>query len=103
MLIGSHAGGLTGCLLYEQGFVKQILDVADNLERAAGAVPGTALENGEAVEHSRTSEAAPHAVGGRPDDAAGVDSGQRLRADPSPVAADDLYCCTVSCTMCSAF
>ena len=33
-----------------QGFVKQMLDVADNLERAASAVPGAALENGEAVD-----------------------------------------------------
>ena len=33
-----------------QGFVKQMLDVADNLERAAGAVPGTALDSGEAVD-----------------------------------------------------
>ena len=33
-----------------QGFVKQMLDVADNLERAASAVPSTALANGESLD-----------------------------------------------------
>ena len=31
-----------------QGFVKQILEVADNLERAAGAVPEAALSSSDA-------------------------------------------------------
>ncbi len=33
-----------------QGFVKQMLDVADNLERAAGAVPSAALGGGQEVD-----------------------------------------------------
>jgi len=33
-----------------QGFVKQMLDVADNLERAAGAVPATALGGDQEVD-----------------------------------------------------
>lgn len=33
-----------------QGFVKQMLDVADNLERAAGAVPEAALGAGQEID-----------------------------------------------------
>ena len=33
-----------------QGFVKQILDVADNLERASEAVPAAALSSDDAVD-----------------------------------------------------
>ena len=102
MLIGSHAGGLTGCLLYEQGFVKQILDVADNLERAAGAVPGTALENGEAVDTAELQKQLRTLL-------EGVRMTQQVLtqvSDSAPTQVPSLQmmcCCTVSCTMCSAF
>lgn len=47
---GHAAAHAEGALRTLQGFVKQVLEVADNLERAAEAVPQAALTSSDAAE-----------------------------------------------------